>query len=253
MDIIAHRGSSARAPENTLAAFRLAWQQGADGIELDVHLSRDQRIMVHHDPDTARCAGVRYPLAETDSAILRRLDVGRWKHAEYAGQTIPLLEEVLDEVPDGRHVLIEIKCGREVIPVLQRTLIPPITNRIAVALISFHWDVMAECRAGFPALPCYPVVAAPQSPGSGGITGFDPELIQRARGYAGLDLDHRGLDAGFAAAAREAGLELLTWTVNDPARFAFLNRLGVSAVTTDCPDQWRAVVDMHGQAGGTVV
>lgn len=246
MRIIAHRGASARAPENTLAAFRLAWAQQADGIELDVHLSRDQRIMVHHDRDTWRCTGIRHVIADTDSRVLRGLDAGRWKSPEYAGERIPFLEDVLAAVPSGRWVLVEIKCGREIIPVLQALLSAYPLDSIHLALISFHWDVLAECREVFPALPCYPVVEA--AGGIFGKAGFDTALIERARAYTGLDLDHRGLDAGFAAAVRAAGLQLLTWTVNDPNRLGFLQRIGVDAVTTDYPAEWRAVATAHGQS-----
>jgi glycerophosphoryl diester phosphodiesterase len=77
--LIAHRGASQAAPENTLAAFRLAWKEGADGIEGDFRLSKDGKIVCIHDADTKRANGAKFVVADTDSHVLRKLDVGKWK------------------------------------------------------------------------------------------------------------------------------------------------------------------------------
>src|SRR6266568_1623573 len=87
--ILGHRGASAEAPENTLAAFRLAVEQGADGVELDVWRCRSGEVVVHHDVDTARVAGVAHRLGSTRWAELRRLDVGSWKGQRFAGAPRP--------------------------------------------------------------------------------------------------------------------------------------------------------------------
>ena len=97
--ILGHRGASAEAPENTLAAFRLAVEQGADGVELDVWRCGSGEVVVHHDPDTARTGGVARLVSSTPWAELRRLDVGSWKGERFAGERIPLLAEVLDALP----------------------------------------------------------------------------------------------------------------------------------------------------------
>ncbi len=228
MDIIAHRGASGEAPENTMAAFRLAWEQGADGIELDVHLSRDGRIMVHHDTDTIRCAGVAHVIAETDSRVLRSLDLGRWKDAAFAGERMPYLAEVLTSVPAGRRVLVELKCGPAIGPVLARVIGGIDLARLRLALISFELDSLVAAHHALPQVPCYYLTE---------VGGYDDSLIGLAReqGFAGLDAEYRGLDARFAAAVSDAGLELLTWTVNDPRWVKTLRDLGVSAITSDWP------------------
>ena len=92
--IIAHRGASADAPENTLAAFRLGWEQDADGIEGDFRLSADGRIVCIHDDDTQRVAGSRLVVSETSYNDLHALDVGRWKGEQWRGERIPSLAEV---------------------------------------------------------------------------------------------------------------------------------------------------------------
>src|SRR5580698_8356847 len=103
MEIIAHRGSSFEAPENTLAAVNLAWRQRADAVEIDVHLSRDGRLVVIHDSNTRRTTGVNRKVARQTLAELHALDAGRWKGLTWLGEKIPSLEEVLASVPPGKH------------------------------------------------------------------------------------------------------------------------------------------------------
>src|SRR5690606_25591938 len=88
---IAHRGASYDAPENTVTAAKLAWEQGADAVECDIHLSKDNRIMVIHDKDTKRtCSNKKnLSIADSPSTLLRDLDAGSWKDKKYKGEKIP--------------------------------------------------------------------------------------------------------------------------------------------------------------------
>ena len=111
VEIVGHRGASHDAPENTLAAIRLAWEQGADAAEFDVYLSKDGKIVVIHDKDTKRVAGVDRPVVGQTLDELRRLDVGKWKAPKFAGEKLPTLNEMLATVPAGKRVFIEVKCA----------------------------------------------------------------------------------------------------------------------------------------------
>src|SRR5262245_6414264 len=122
VEIIAHRGASHDAPENTVAAIKLAWEQNADGSEFDVYLSKGGRVVVIHDKDTQRTAGVKKLVADCTLAELRALDVGKWKDPKYAGEKIPTLEEMLATVPAGKKVFVEVKCGPEIVPGMIRVL-----------------------------------------------------------------------------------------------------------------------------------
>ncbi len=104
VEIIAHRGCSYIAPENTLAAINLAWELNADAVEIDIHLTSDKKIVLSHDPNTKRTAGVSYDIAKTPLGVLRHLDVGRWKGAEYAGERMPTLSEALATIPQNRRM-----------------------------------------------------------------------------------------------------------------------------------------------------
>jgi glycerophosphoryl diester phosphodiesterase len=258
MDIIAHRGASAHAPENTMAAFRLAWESGADGIELDVRLSRDDEIVVHHDGTTRRSAGVNLIIADTDSDILRSLDVGRWKGEAFAGETMPFLAEVLQEAPQDSWVLVEMKCGPEIIPALQVTLAQT-ASRSRIMLIAMRLDTLAACCVALPHIPCSLVVPCVR-PTAGRKTCLPHSLalIELAKDYglAGLDPDYRGINRDFAAAVCAAGLKLFTWTVNSAIDARRLALLGLHAITTDYPAELRlalsdkisAVSDAHGHS-----
>src|SRR4029079_18162257 len=104
VEIIAHRGASADAPENTVASEKLGYQQGAGGGELDIHLTKDGRIVVIHDYDTKRVAGVERKVVDQTFDEIRRLNAGAW--GEWAGrgfnEKIPTLDEILAIVPKGR-------------------------------------------------------------------------------------------------------------------------------------------------------
>ena len=110
-EIIAHRGESSLAPENTLAAVQLAWAGDADAVEIDVRLTADGHLVVCHDADTERTTGQKLVVGECTLAELRALDAGAWKGAEWAGQKIPLLAEILDTIPENKRLFVEVKVG----------------------------------------------------------------------------------------------------------------------------------------------
>ena len=109
---IAHRGESFDAPENTLSAFRLATQSGADGIECDIHMTQDGEIVCIHDADTIRTSNAAFRISETSFPELRKIDFGSWKDAKWQGEKIPLLSELLDIVKPGMKVLSKSKAIR---------------------------------------------------------------------------------------------------------------------------------------------
>src|SRR5687767_15734678 len=101
VEIIAHRGASGEAPENTLSAMKLAWAQGADAIELDLWLSKDGKLVVFHDADTKRFEKQPRKIPELTWDEVQTLDVGSWKGAQFKGERIPTLESILATIPPG--------------------------------------------------------------------------------------------------------------------------------------------------------
>ncbi len=237
VDIVAHRGASHDAPENTLAAIRLAWEQHADASEFDVYLTKDGHIIVLHDSDTKRTAGVPGKVAEKTLDELRKLDVGRWKGDRFAGEKIPTLAEMLATVPPGKRVYIEIKCGPEIVPELDRVLKASKLKPEQTPVISFHAKVIAAVKKARPDVPAYWIVSLkPKKKGEKPPTA--ESLIARAKklGADGLDLQAADvLDEAFARKVMAAGLRLDVWTVDDPAEARRLLRLGADGITTNRP------------------
>lgn len=235
VEIVAHRGASHDAPENTVAAFKLAWEQKADGAELDIHRTRDGKIVVIHDKDTKRTCGTQLSVADTTLDELRKLDAGRWKGEKFAGEKLPLLEEMLATTPLGKKVFVEVKCGPEVVTELLRVLTAVGLKPEQTPVISFNADVIAAIKKARPALPGYWLVGLKKKAEEKRTA---EELIARAKELKadGLDLGATdALDGGFAAKIKGAGLRLDVWTIDDPAEAKRLTGLGVAGITTNRP------------------
>ncbi|MCX7007530.1 MAG: glycerophosphodiester phosphodiesterase [Kiritimatiellaeota bacterium] len=236
VEFVGHRGASRDAPENTLAAFRLGWQQ-TDACELDIHLTKDGQIVVLHDADTKRTTGVAGKVAEATLAELRALDAGKWKDARWAGEKIPTLAEVLTLQPERKRLFIEIKCGPEVLPELVRVVRAAHKQSGQVVLIGFSLPTMQLAKKLLPEVTALWIV-------SGGKKIAPPpklpDLLTKARaaGLDGLDLDYRlPLDAAFVKSVEAAQLQLYIWTVDDPAVAKKMVTAGIKGITTNRP-QW---------------
>lgn len=242
VEIIGHRGASHDAPENTLESFQMAWQQNADAVELDIMISRDGRIVVIHDKETKRLAGLDCLVVDQSFEELRKLDVGRWKDVRWEGTRIPLFSDVLASIPAGKRLFIEIKCGSEVLPELKRELAEAKRPAAQTVLIGFSAKTMADAKRAFPDLENYWIVDIKPNPKTGKKSPTVEELIQGAKeaGVDGLDLSaHEIIDRDFATKIREAGLKLAVWTVNDPAVARQMIKAGVQGLTTDRPGWMR--------------
>jgi glycerophosphoryl diester phosphodiesterase len=237
VEIIAHRGASHDAPENTLAAFRLGWEQKADANELDLYLTRDGQPVVIHDATTRRTTGLFGYVNELRLRELKELDAGSWKHERFAGEPIPTLDEALAITPAGKRWLIEIKCGVEVLPALKTSIEASGKQPAQLSLIAFSYETLCAAKQLLPQLKTYWVVAASKSK----TTGKPPELddlirLAKSAGFTGLDLDYRfDLTPAAVASIKQSGLEVLTWTVNDLKVAKHLVACGVDGITTDRP------------------
>ncbi len=237
-ELIAHRGLSTRAPENSLAAFKLAWKEKTDACELDLHLSSDGQIVVLHDKDTLRTCGVEHQVAATPASVLTSLDIGSWKDSKWSAERLPTLEQALATLPEGKQrFFLEVKCGPEVVPPLQQILEPLRAGRgHQFVIISFNAEVCAEAKKAMPWIPVYQL-ASWKRKGSDQPNDLN-QLIARAKadGIDGLSLGRDWPWApGLVKTVRDAGLGLFVWTVNDPKLANQLARLGVDGITSDDP------------------
>jgi glycerophosphoryl diester phosphodiesterase len=238
--IVAHRGASADAPENTLAAFNLAWAQGADAVECDVQLSKDGRIVVIHDSDTKRVAGKDVPVKDQTLAELHRLDVGSWKNKKWKGEHIPTLADLLSSIPPGRKIFVEIKCsGQNIISEFKSVLSQASELKPEqIIVISGDPSTIAVFRRELPFLKTCLVYGFRQNNQTGAWSPGAERLLKLAKECQthGLDLYAcDGLTPEIAAAIKAAGLQLCVWTVNDEALALKMIALGADTITTDRP------------------
>lgn len=241
VQIVAHRGASHDAPENTLAAQKLAWEQKADAVETDIHLSKDGQLVVMHDKTTKRTAGREGAVVEMTMAELKTLDAGSWKAPQFAGEKIPVLDEQLALIPAGKRMLVEIKIGPEIVPELKRALARTGATEKKITIISFNFDSLVEVRKQLPRYLTLWLLSYRSPEAAKKAKTPNPtvdEMIQRAKAarLTGLDLQHTWpLTAADVKKIRDAGLQLHVWTVDDVAIAKRWIDLGVASITTNRP------------------
>jgi glycerophosphoryl diester phosphodiesterase len=236
--VLGHRGASAIAPENTLAAFGLALEQGGDGFELDVWRCGTGEVVVHHDLDTMRTGGSALRITAASLAELRRLDVGDWKGARFRGERIPLLAEVLEAFP-AAVVNVELKSAG---------FPPDLLLARAVARELRRGGALERCIVSSfdPALLAAFRLAEPRA--ATGVL-FADDRSWRLRAAGALLLRPRAVhpECTLITPARarrwaSGGLNVNAWTVDDPGEAARLCALGVSAIVTNRPAEVRRAV-----------
>jgi len=240
VEIIAHRGASHSAPENTLSAVNLAWQRGAGAVEFDVWLTHDGRIVALHDETTERTTGKDWNVAEKTFAQLRALDAGSWKDPTWAGEKIPSLAELLATVPDGKRVFIEIKDEARLVPELERVVRASGKRPEQTVVISFDFAAVQAAKKRMPELCVYWIqgTSPKRDKRTGRLSAPPAELMRKchAAGLDGLDLKYDSrLTKEIVAEMHRLGLELYVWTVNSPDDARRMIALGVDGITTDRP------------------
>jgi glycerophosphoryl diester phosphodiesterase len=226
---IAHRGASYLALENTVASAKLAWERGADAVECDIYLTKDNRVMVIHDKDTKRtCSGKKnLSIADSPSMLLRDLDAGSWKDEKYKGEKIPFLSELIETVPAEKTLVVEIKCNSDVLPHLKR-VVENSGKADQIVFIAFDWNTIVATKKEFPDNKCYWLSSSKSA-----VKRKLPEVA--AEGLEGVNLSHGIVDKEIVALAKEHNLEVLAWTVDDPTEVKRLTDLGVTKITTNRP------------------
>jgi glycerophosphoryl diester phosphodiesterase len=238
--LIAHRGASFAAPENTVAAIREGWKEGADGAEVDLYRTRDGRLVAIHDANTKRTTQIDLDVQSSTFEELSRLDAGSWKHPQWTGERIPTLEDVLSAVPAGKTLYIEMKGGAEILPELQRVLRACDKAREEIVLIDFKLDNLLAAKEYLSdirklwlvgATRADPVTQAPIYEGL-------PEIINQVieAGLDGLDLHHGWpVDAITMDSLHSRGLTIAIWTVDETPIAQRWIEAGVDAITTNRP------------------
>jgi len=225
--IIAHRGASFVAPENTVTSAKLAWQSGADAVECDIYLSKDNKIICSHDANTKRTSGQSFIISETNSGKLRKLDVGSFKDEKYKGEKLPFLDDIIQTVPAGKELVIEIKCGSEVLPFLEK-IIRKYEKDIIFTFIAFDLQTITDTKKIFPEKCCYLLCGSEDS--------LNTNINKAAEaGLNGISLTYSIINGKVMQIANELNLEVYAWTVDNPDEAKRLISLGIKGITTNRP------------------
>ena len=230
--IFAHRGASAHAPENTLAAFELALAQGADGIELDVKLSSDGYAVVIHDATVERTTGGHGPVKETTLADLRSLDAGSFYSAKFQSERIPTLEEVFESVGKRTFINVELKNYNAPNDNLVETvcmLVKKFSLQKRVLFSSFFASNLSKARGLLPEVPC-------------GLLAYTGLLGAWARSFGFAFGKYQALHQNLKDAthqqvqrAHRLNKRVHIWTVNAEEDMRRLFSWGVDGIFTDDP------------------
>lgn len=236
--IVAHRGASYDAPENTLAAFRLAWEKGTDAVEGDFYLTRDGRVACFHDRDTKRVAGREGKISDMTWAEVQSLDVGKWKHARYEGEKVPSLEQVLELIPEGKFLLIEIKTGPEIVPSVRRILLDMNIRPESVRIIAFDQEVIRSAKIQIPEVKAFWLTSFKKDD-KGMLRPTPKEILATLKDVRADGLDARAnpdvMTPAFVKQLHDLGYEAHCWTVNDPELALQMQAAGMDSITTDRP------------------
>lgn len=227
--IIGHRGAAGEAPENTLRSFQLAFEQGADAIELDIHLSADGELVVIHDHTIDRTTNGTGAVADLTLSELKRYDAGGWFHEQFAGEQIPTLLEVFEIVPKDRMVNIEIKAKTggsleaKLIALLRRT------GMMEQAVVSsFNHKVLKHLKQIAPEVKIGLLYTANFVDHRICAEGFGAPVFSLHPHYSMIDL-------GDVQLATESGMQVYPYTMNNEADMRAFIQAGVSGIITDFP------------------
>lgn len=240
-----HRGASHAAPENTLSAFQLARDMGADGIELDVQLSRDGTAIVMHDSTVNRTTDGVGEVADLTLEQLRELDAGSWFSSSFAGEPIPTLTEVFSAVGDCLLMNLELKAISSESTGLEETVVALIARHgmgERVLISCFNPLILERVRRLDPHLSLAFLYGARLSEAE------RARRIQDLHPLAALHPEYHLVDADHLAWAHAQGCSVNTWTVDNPAEMDRLLNLGIEGVITDRPDLLRAIMERRGSA-----
>ena len=238
--VVAHRGFSYAAPENTLASTRLAIEAGSDGCECDVYRTADGKIVLMHDENLKRTTGIDGVITAFDYETLAKLDAGSWKSSDFKGEKIPTLDEFLAEFKgtDCRPV-VEIKMEGIEKPVVDAIKKAGLLDKTVV--IAFSSNVVRKIREHEPNLSVAWLYGKKHE-------GTPLELADILTAEAKkcntniLDLNHELISPELLKILRNRSFFVWAWTVDDPERMKTLLRWGIDSITTNRPDLLREIM-----------
>nr|WP_302478195.1 glycerophosphodiester phosphodiesterase [Ruegeria arenilitoris] len=237
-EVIGHRGAAALRPENTMASVLKAIEDGADWVEIDVQESADGVVVVAHDSDFMKLAGVNLKVWDATMEDIAQIDIGSWFGPEYADERTPTLREVLEAAKGKSKVIIELKYYGHDVDLENRVaaIVEDLQMQDDIATMSLKYPAVQkikklrpEWRAG--------VLAATAV---GDLTGLEGDFIAVNAAMA---------TPGLVRSVQDAGKDIYVWTVNDPLQMSAMASMGVDGLITDRPAMANEVLRLRAEMG----
>ena len=229
--VFAHRGASAHAPENTLSAFQLAVEQGADAIEFDVKLTSDGQVVAFHDPTLTRTSNGSGSISDFSLASLKELDAGLWFGEQFRAERIPTLAEIFETVGDKLFMNIELTN--------YATPFDKLVDKVAELVKRHHMEERVLYSSFFPHNLMRAGALTPGMPrGQLALPGSAGWWQRHWSGFLSIQAEHPfNTDVTARGVTRSHALDrrVYVWTVNDPEEMRRLQSLGVDGIFTDDP------------------
>lgn len=244
---IAHRGASGSAPENTIAAVKKGMEAGADMIEIDVHLSKDNRLIVIHDNTLDRTTNLKGKVKDYTLEELKKADAGSWFGKQWKGEPLPTLEDVINAINGKAKLLIEIKNDSETYPGIEKETIDVVKKMGAenwCELQSFSQIAVTKMMEEKHSMPVYKLVVGnvPALP-----LHHDGEM-KRGSAYQykevkGINPNYRFANKRIVNKLHARGQQIYVWTVNDENMMQKLLHWGADGIITNYPEKLKTLID----------
>lgn len=225
---ISHRGESIDLPENTISSINLAWQRNVDAVEIDVRLTKDNKIVVIHDKSTKRTGDKNYIIKNSSSLELLNVNISNKK---YSPEKIPFLEEVMRTIPFGKKLFIDLKVGNEIVYYLKDILIKN-DYKDKIVLISTNVSTLKTLKNELKGIETYLVIDRKWY----NFIFNSSKLIKIYKKFSfnGIVIkDSKYLTKEFVDYFKKEDLKIFVWTVNDLLRAQYLYKVGVNGITSD--------------------
>jgi glycerophosphoryl diester phosphodiesterase len=238
--IFAHRGASGLAPENTLAAIERAIGFGADGVEVDVHQTKDSVLVIIHDNTIDRTTGGTGRVMDLTFAQIRQYSAGHWFDDQFAGEKVPSLDEVLALVNGRSRLLIEIKGGGDTYPGIEERVVRAIHSRDArdwCSIQSFHHKTLMVLHRMDSTLSLYKLVMY-DMPGFPIYidSGIQFGWLRENDFVEAISVNRNSVTETLVTSLHKYGLKVYVWTVDDFLDMVHLFRIGVDGIITNFPN-----------------
>ncbi|MFN3873266.1 MAG: glycerophosphodiester phosphodiesterase family protein [Ignavibacterium sp.] len=237
--IVAHRGASYIAPENTIPAFKIAFDEKADFIEGDFWLTNDNEIVCIHDSDTRRVGNKKINVISSSLSELKKIDVGLRKGEQFTGTKIPTLQEVLQIIPEKKGLHLEIKDHREKFLIRLKEILRE-SNMLSenLRIISFHRNIIRASKKYLPEIKAYLIFGWYFSKGNY-FKSLTQKLIMRKLNNVNCDgvilFSGSYINNDFIDAMKNKNLDVCVYNVEDTRKAIRLTNLGVDSLTTNSP------------------